>query len=82
MKIVEKLNKKKHRRDLWVDSGGAVWFFDWEIQDWRVIEQVPESWCEASGFTKAALGYTVDETVDIKGWPDAPFRRILKGERA
>lgn len=81
MKVVDKLNKKNHRRDLWVDADGVAWFFDWDTQDWRVLTQDLDIF-DADSWTKQALGYSIEDTEDCKGWPTGPFTRILKGTRA
>lgn len=81
VKVVEKLNKESYRRDLWIDNNGGLWFFHWDLQDWQVIVQVPEVWATGFGWTKPQLGYTREDTEYMKGWPDGPFRRVLKGHR-
>lgn len=71
MKIVKKLNKKKHRYDLWVDNDNGLWYFDEISWEWRILIQAdPADRC-----------YGDYLSVETKGWPDGPYRRVVKGQR-
>lgn len=78
MKTVDKLDKKKYRRDLWLDNEGVLWFWDAELNDWAVLEPV------ATAAWNIGEGYEVTQTLgtmDDDYWPDGPFIRIAKGPR-
>jgi hypothetical protein len=70
VKVVDNLDNPKHRNDLWVDDDGFIWYFDYREFDWRTL-----------GHMGPRAGYANERTHECDGWPNGPYKRLLKGRR-
>lgn len=72
--LINELDTEEYRRDLWVDTDGCVWYFDFDTQDWRTLSFVQDN---------DLVGYVNDGTDETPAdeWPNAPFFRLLRGKR-